>query len=281
VAPAPIGAGAAKTLNGTEMRELLTEAEFQKNLSSPDPIRRAQIQMRAPLPKRFYKAVSVAPGEGGHVVHLDGRPVRTPAKSILTLPTQAAARLVADEFDAQAESIDPVTMPVMRLVNTAIDGVANEPDAVLEDILRFASSDLLCYRADTPETLVSRQNAAWDPVLDWASQTLGARFNLAEGVMHVDQPRDAIAAIGHHLRPRAEPLRLAAMHLMTSLTGSALLAVAVEVGALEPDAAWTAAHVDEDWQIEQWGHDAEAIARRANRRRDFDAAVRLLDALKP
>ncbi len=187
---------------------------------------------------------------------------------------------MAAEFEAQEEVIDPVAMPVMRLVNTALDGVANEPQAVLEDILRFASTDMLCYRADTPQGLVERQNSHWDPVLDWVRSALGARFNLAEGVIHVDQPRESIAVLGAHLRQRSEPMRLAALHLMTSLTGSALLALAVDAGELDAEAAWCAAHVDEDWQIGQWGQDAEAVARRNARHRDFLAAVRLLEALE-
>jgi chaperone required for assembly of F1-ATPase len=204
--------------------------------------------------------------------------VRTPGKALLALPNEAAARLVADEFDAQAETIDPVSMPVLRLVNTAIDGVASDPQAVLEDILRFASSDMLCYRADAPQGLVDRQNAHWDPVIDWARSALGARFNLAEGVIHVEQPRETIAVLGVHLKQRAKPLPLAALHVMTALTGSALLALAVEAGELDPEAGWSAAHVDEDWQIEHWGQDAEAMARRAQRKRDFLAAVALLEA---
>ncbi|RUZ95473.1 ATP12 family protein, partial [Mesorhizobium sp. M7A.F.Ca.US.001.02.1.1] len=175
--------------------------------------------------------------------------------------------------------IDPVKMPVMRLVNTAIDGVASDPQAVLEDILRFASSDLTCYRADAPQGLVERQNQHWDPVIDWA-RTLGARFNLAEGIIHVEQPRETIAVLGSHLAQRAEPLRLAAIHVMTSLTGSALLALAVDFGEIDAEAAWAAAHVDEDWQIEHWGQDAEAVARRAARKRDMMAAAGLLQALK-
>ena len=262
------------------MRDILNDLEAGKYLSDPDPVRRAQIQMKTPLPKRFYKNVSVAPLENGFVVHLDGKPVRTPGKALLALPTEAAATLVADEFAAQVETINPVSMPVMRLVNTAIDGVANDPQAVLEDILRFASSDLLCYRADAPQGLVERQNRHWNPVLDWARSSLGARFNLAEGIIHVEQPRETIAVLGSHLNQRAEPLRLAAIHVMTSLTGSALLALAVDYGALDGDAAWAAGHVDEDWQIEHWGQDAEAVARRAARKRDMMAAVSLLEALK-
>lgn len=261
------------------MRDLLNDLEAAKLLSDPDPIRRAQSNMTRPLPKRFYKDVSVAEVEGGFAVHLDGKPVRTPGRAILRLPTEAAAQLVRDEFAAQRETIDPSTMPVYRLVNTAIDGVATDPQAVLEDILRFASSDLLCYRAGEPERLVERQAEAWDPIIDWARASLGARLFLAEGVMHVEQPREAIAAIGVHLSQRAEPLRLSALHLMTTLTGSALLALAVDFGEIDAEAAWEAAHVDEDWQAEQWGQDAEAMARRAARKRDMMAAAGLLKAL--
>ena len=135
--------------------------------------------------------------------------------------------MVAGEFAAQGENIDPVAMPV-TVWSTRRSTVSQDPQAVLEDILRFSSTDLLCYRADAPEKLIARQAEAWDPVIDWARATLGARFVLAEGVMHVEQPREAIGAIGVHLKMRDEPLRLAALHLMTSLTGSALLALAVD-----------------------------------------------------
>jgi chaperone required for assembly of F1-ATPase len=267
-------------MKGSGMRDILNDLEAGKQLSDPDPVRRAQIQMKTHLPKRFYKAVSVGPAEDGFAVHLDGKPVRTPGKALLVLPTEKAAALVADEFAAQGATIDPVTMPVMRLVNTAIDGVASDPQAVLEDILRFASSDLLCYRAETPQGLVDRQNEHWNPIIDWARSALGARFHLAEGVIHVEQPRESIAVLGVHLAQRADPLRLAAIHVMTSLTGSALLALAVDFGEIDGDAAWTAGHVDEDWQAEHWGHDAEAVARRSARKRDMMAAVGLLEALK-
>ncbi|MBN9242822.1 MAG: ATPase [Mesorhizobium sp.] len=262
------------------MRDILNDLEAGKFLSDPDPVRRAQIQMRTPLPKRFYKAVSVEADGDAFSVRLDGKPVRTPGKALLALPNEAAALIVAGEFEAQEKVIDPVSMPTLRLVNTAIDGVAADPQAVLEDILRFASSDLLCYRADAPQGLVERQNEHWDPVLDWARSDLGARFNLAEGVIHVEQPRESIAVLGAHLARRADPLRLAALHVMTSITGSALLALSVEAGRLGAEAAWTAAHVDEDWQAEQWGQDAEAMARRAQRKRDMLAAIGLLSALE-
>jgi chaperone required for assembly of F1-ATPase len=261
------------------MRDILNDLEAGKHLSDPDPVRRAQNQMKTPLPKRFYSKVTIAASPEGFEVHLDGKPVRTPAKAILSLPTEASAQLVAGEFAAQRENIDPVSMPVTRLVNTAIDGVAQDPQAVLEDVLRFSSSDLLCYRADGPDKLVERQAKAWDPVIDWADSALGARFVLAEGIMHVEQPREAIGAIGIHLKMRDDPLRLAAIHLMTSLTGSALLALAVEAGERDVETAWAAAHVDEDWNIEHWGEDFEAAQRRKLRKADMLAAANLLSAL--
>ena len=262
------------------MRELFHEMEEESHLSHPDPVKRAQLQMKQALPKRFYEIASVVEtADGTFAVQLDGKPVRTPGKARLTLPTQAAAQLVADEFMAQVEFINPVSMPVLRLANTAIDGVSADTQAVLEDVMRFSSSDLICYRAEGPERLVAQQAEAWDGVLDWARSTLGARFYLAEGVVFVDQPRDAVAAVGIWLKQREEAFRLSAIHLMTTLTGSALLALAVEAGALTPDEAWTAAHIDEDWNIEQWGQDEEAANRRVSRRRDFDAAVALAEAL--
>jgi chaperone required for assembly of F1-ATPase len=262
------------------MREILSDLESGPTPSHEDPVRRAQNQMRQPPLRRFYKEAAVAETEDGRfAVTLDGKPALTPGRNKLALPTPAAAQLVADEFAAQGETLDPLSMPTLRLVNTAIDGVASDPQAVLEDILRFASSDLLCYRADAPQGLVARQAEAWDPMLDWIRSALGARFILSEGVMHVEQPRETIAILGAHLRLRTEPFRLACLHVVTTLTGSALLSLAVEAGELSSDEAWAAAHIDEDWNIERWGEDAEASARRANRRREMMAAAELLAAL--
>jgi chaperone required for assembly of F1-ATPase len=255
--------------------------ELSGALSHEDPVRRAQIQMQKPLAKRFYKHASVAPADdGGYAVLLDGRPVRTPAKRPLTAPTEKLAALLAAEWDAQTEVIDPGAMPLTRIVNTAIDGVALDHRAVFDDVLRFAGSDLLCYRADGPEGLVKRQNDIWNPVLDWAAHSLGARFILAEGVIHQEQPREAISAYAEGLRAFATPLGLACLHTITALTGSALLALALAKGRLSAEEAWAAAHVDEDWQIEHWGTDEEAFKRRENRWREMQAAATVLDALK-
>lgn len=261
------------------MRDLLEDLEAGKHFSDPDPVRRAQIQSKIPLPKRFYAEVSVGERDGGFAVLLDGKPVRTPGRAILTLPTRQAATLVADEFAAQGEEINPVTMPVTRIANSTVDGVAKEPQPVADEIVKYAGTDLLFYRAAAPQALVERQAAAWDPVLDWFRKDLSARFFLAEGVMHIEQPKEAIEAVRRHVAARIEPLRLAAMHVMTTLTGSALLALAVEAGAWDVETAWMAAHVDEDWNIEQWGTDAEAEHRRAFRKADMLAAARLIAAL--
>lgn len=175
-------------------------------LSHDDPVRRAQIQMQKPLPKRFYKQASAAPADdGGYAVLLDGRSVRTPAKRAFTVPTEKLAGLLAAEWDAQTEVIDPSAMPLTRIVNTAIDGVALDDRAVFDDILRFVGSDLLCYRADSPKELVARQNEHWNPIIDWAARTLGARFILVEGVIHQEQPAEAVSAFAEGLRGFATP----------------------------------------------------------------------------
>ncbi|MEL6967673.1 MAG: ATP12 family protein [Pseudomonadota bacterium] len=191
---------------------------------------------------------------------------------------RAFADVLRTEWDGQVERIDPMTMPMMRLVNTALDGVSVEPQAVKEDIVRFAGTDMLCYRADAPQGLVDRQRLQWDPVLDWAETRLGARFVLAEGVMHVAQPAESIAAFGIHVGGVNDPLELSSLHVVTSLTGSAILAMAVLMGQLNCDEAWTKAHLDEDWNIEQWGRDEEAEARRAHRYKDMQAACLVLEA---
>jgi chaperone required for assembly of F1-ATPase len=234
--------------------------------------------LRPPLPKRFYKSVTVAPCEEGFAVLLDGRSIRTPKRQALVLPSRALADAVAAEWTAQAERIDPDTMPLTRLANTAIDAVAARMSEVAANIAAFAGSDLLCYRVAGPEGLVARQSAEWDPVLDWARDVLGAEFSLASGVVHVAQPQEALARILSAVEP-LDPFRLAALHVITTLTGSALIALAHMSGRLDLEDAWTAAHVDEDWQIEQWGRDAEADERRMQRFAEFEAASRLMSLL--
>ncbi len=238
------------------------------------------------LPKRFYKAVAVVPaplssaGErrAHYRVALDGKPIRTPAKRYLQLPTLALAKAIAAEWDAQRERVDPATMPLTRLANSAIDGVAARQAEVRADVAKYAGSDLVCYRAEQPAQLVAQQAAAWDPILAWARDALGAPLNVATGVMPLAQPAEVAAAIGAALEER-DAFALAAVHVMTTLMGSALLALAHAHGRVTTEAAWAAAHVDEDFQIGQWGEDSEAKARRQRRRAEMQAASRMLALL--
>lgn len=236
--------------------------------------------LRAPLPKRFYKQACAAPAEGGFGIELDGRPVRTPGKRLLVVASQPLAQAIATEWSQQGNEIDPATMPLTRIVNSALDAVAVHAGAVAGDIGQFAGSDLLLYRAESPVELVARQASAWNPVIAWARGRLGADLRVTSGVMPVAQSETVIGAVSR-LAEKAGPLRLAALHVMTTLTGSALLALAHAEGLLGWEEAWTAAHIDEDWQIEQWGEDGEAADRRAARRREFEAASRIYHLSAP
>jgi chaperone required for assembly of F1-ATPase len=239
-----------------------------------DPASLARKMMRPELPKRFYKEVGTRPADRGFEIVLDGRPVRTPKRRPLAVPDAEIADVVAAEWDAQETEINPAQMPMTCLLNAAIDGVADMPDAVAADITAFAGTDLLCYRAGMPEGLVARQAEAWDPILSWAEATLGTRFVLAEGVMPVAQQDATLAAVRDRL-PTDDPFALAALHSMTTLTGSVLIALAVHGGVLSVDDAWTAAHVDEDWNISLWGEDAEALRRRERREIEMRTAAHL------
>jgi chaperone required for assembly of F1-ATPase len=233
-----------------------------------------------PLPKRFYAAVTVAGTDaGGLRVLLDGKTVRTPAKAVLAVPARALAEAIAAEWEAQGEHIDPATLPLTRLVNSAIDGVQGREAAVRDDIAKYAASDLLCYRATGPEPLVRRQSEVWDPVLAWSREELGASFVVGEGITPVAQPEAATAALARALAAY-DAFALAALHVMTTLMGSGLLALAHARGRLGVEAAWAAAHVDEDWQIGTWGEDGEANARRQRRWLEMQSASRLLALLR-
>lgn len=239
----------------------------------------AKDSLRAPLPRRFYTSVSVEPRDGGFAVLLDGREVRTPAKNKLVVPVAALADAIAAEWGALGERIDPASMPVTRLVNTALDAVASAMEDVAADIAAFAGNDLLCYRAEAPAGLVRRQAEAWDPPLAWAERTLGAPLTVQTGMMPIEQPSASLEAMRGAL-DRFDPIGLAALHVMTTLTGSAVLALAHAENAVSLEDAWAAATVDERWQAEQWGRDAEAEARDALRRAEFTAASRCLSLLR-
>jgi chaperone required for assembly of F1-ATPase len=250
------------------MRPMREPTEAPRN-----PMRAAQANMRPQAVKRFYKTADVEEEGGRFVLSLDGRRARTPGRNLLAAQSRALMLEAAKEWERQRETIDPADMPLTRLINSAIDGVAHTMAETRADIARYAGSDLLCYRAEEPDTLVARQAHAFDPVLHWAAESLGARFKVTTGVTHVAQPPEALAAIGVALDDYDDPIALAALSVMTTLTGSTLLALAVARGFLLPEAAWRTAHIDEDFQAERWGADAEAMTRRGARWREFEAAA--------
>lgn len=261
------------------------DSDFFVSASERDPVKAARDPARA-LPKRFYKEAVAAPAEGAFGIFLDGRPVNTPARRPLVAPSQPLADAIAAEWAKQGETIDPATMPLTKLVNTALDGVTARMADVEAEIVKYAASDLICYRAGEPESLVAAQAAAWDPLVAFAREKLGAKLALAEGVMFIAQPHAALDAIARAVRHQVgegagAALRLAALHVMTTLAGSAVIALATALREIDAGAAFDAANVDEDWQMRAWGADAEALARRASRFQEFEAAAILSRHLTP
>jgi len=235
-------------------------------------MRAAQAGMKPTLPKRFYKDAGVEERDGLFHLTLDGRVAKTPGKQALAVPSRALAEAMAREWAGQGAEVDPATMPITRIVNSAIDGVTARQAEVVDDLVRYAGSDLVYYRVSEPARLVRSQDTAWNPILDWVRDTHGARFTLAEGVMHVTQPDEAVGAIRAVIERFDSPFALAALHVMTTLSGSVLIALAHAVGPLDADQAWAAAHVDELYQESVWGEDYEAMERRRRREAEFRAA---------
>ncbi len=207
--------------------------------------------------KRFWKEASVEETDGNYAVLLDGRSVKTPAKATLRVPTRSIAEAIAAEWQQVDEKIDPSLMPYTRSANAAIDKVSVQFQEVADMLAAYGESDLLCYRADSPEGLAARQAERWDPILDWAHQTYGGRLIPTAGIMPVTQDAAAVTALSAPLY-QATPFALTAMHDLIALSGSLVLALAVTRGQLRPDEAWALSRVDEDWQSEQWGKDEEA-----------------------
>jgi chaperone required for assembly of F1-ATPase len=241
-----------------------------------DPIEASRRNMRA-LRRRFYSDAAAQEEGAGTAVLLDGRPIRTPARHRLAAPRLALAEAIAAEWKNQGEFIDPPSMPLTRLANTIIDGVTLAPEEVAREVAAYLGSDLVCYRAATPERLAVRHAAHWDPVLAWARDTLGASFVVRNGVMPAAQPEAAIAAARAHIP--SHPWRLGAVHAITTLTGSALIALGIAAGAIGHDDAWAAAHVDEDWNLELWGRDELALKHRAHRLAEMTAAEKVLEEI--
>ena len=228
--------------------------------------------------KRFWKQARSEQVEGGWLVRLDNRPVRTPARRLCVVPLAAMADGIAAEWNAQGDRIDPLSMPLTRAASTCLDRVIPELDLVRRNVSGYGGTDLLCYRAPEPPELAERQSRGWDPLLGWAADALGARLVIGEGVMHVAQPTEAVARLAAEVEA-LDAWELTALSELTTLTGSLVLALAVCLGRLEAAEAWTLSRIDEDWNIEQWGEDAEAAQQAARRRADFMAAADLLRLL--
>jgi chaperone required for assembly of F1-ATPase len=252
---------------------------FTRNVQDPpiDPLEAARRATRPQRARRFYASAGVGEDDKGFAVLLDGRPAKTPAQQQLVAPTRALAEAIAAEWANQHDVVDPAHMPLTRLSNSIIDGVAKAPAPVAAQVAAYLDSDMLCYRAHAPEGLVARQAAHWDPIITWARDVLGAEFIVSRGVMFVAQPDEAL----RHARAAipVDAWRLGAVYTITTLTGSALLALAILRRRLDVDQAWRAAHVDEDWNMELWGHDQIALERRAFRFAEMQAAAMLLERM--
>lgn len=230
--------------------------------------------------KRFWKEATVETADGGFTVHLDARPVRTPLKSALIVPTARLAQEIAAEWDAQEGIIDPLSMPHTRSANSAIDKVAPQHDAVAQMLADYGDSDLLCYRAPAPTELIARQAEHWDPLLDWAEMRLGARLHTATGVIHVPQDPKTLARLSGRVHG-LDAFALTGFHDLVSLSGSLILGFAAMLDHRPVDEIWKLSRVDEDWQSEQWGVDDEAVAMTETKRSAFVHAKTFHDLSRP
>ena len=228
--------------------------------------------------KRFWKDVAVQRDADGWGVTLDGRPVRTPARAALAVPTEALANAIADEWRGVGETIDPRAMPLTGLANAAIDRVAPNKEAFAAGLARYAEADLACYRADGPRELIDRQEQSWDALLNWARRRYDVDFATTTGVTHVTQPAATVEQLSHSLSA-LDAFRLAGLSPLVTIGGSLVGGLAVVERAMTPDQVWTAVSLDDEWQLERWGSDAEAEAALENRKRDFFAAARFLELL--
>lgn len=226
--------------------------------------------------KRFYKQVAVVATAEGLNIELDGRGVRTPKKAILGVRSTALAEAIAGEWRQQGEDIVPESMPLLRLANTAIDMVAGQRAAVVDNLAGFGGTDLLCYRADEPEDLVQRQERHWSPWLAWAAERHGAALVTTDGIVHVAQDEVALAAL-HGAVDAHDVMELAGLNDLVTISGSLVLALALSAGAMGVTDAWAAARLDNDYQAERWGQDEEAEAHSARLWGEFEQAARFLD----
>ncbi len=240
-----------------------------------DPVK----ERDARLSKRFYKQVVCEPKDDGHAVLLDAREIKTPGRRAVRLPNAALADAIAGEWAAQEKFIEPATMPRTRIVTTAIDQVALDREPAINEITAYAGTDLVCYRADEPDELVAQQAQAWDPLLDWLQESVGAQLTVTTGILHQAQADAALAQIRDALA-QIDPIRLTALHTLVTISGSAVIGLAVLQGHLDADQGFAASRIDEAFQISKWGEDAEATIRSRAYEVEFIAAaevIRLLD----
>ncbi|MCR9088172.1 MAG: ATPase [Rhodobacteraceae bacterium] len=229
--------------------------------------------------RRFWDDVTVAPDAVGHAILLDGKPLHTPAKAPLVLPSRALADAVAAEWAAQEDMVAPHTMPFTRTANSAIDNVALNHAEIAAMIAEYGETDLLCYRAEGPAELIARQCADWDPLLDWAAEALDAPLATGVGVIHVPQPHESLARMSARVHA-LDPFRLAALHDLVALSGSLVIGLAALTRHRPPDALWALSRIDENWQAEQWGEDDIAAADAAAKRTAFLHAAQVLERLE-
>jgi chaperone required for assembly of F1-ATPase len=228
--------------------------------------------------RRFWTKAEAAPTEGGMGVLLDGRPVRTPARALLAVPSAALAEAIAGEWDAQGEQINPRAMPLTGLANAAIDRVMPDRERFAARLAAYAESELIAYRADGPESLVRAQADAWDRWVAWLARRHDVGLSITSGILHVAQPPATLARLRSAFAA-FDPFRLTALDPVVTITGSAVLALAVADGELDAQAAYDIAHVDARWQEEQWGRDELAAKAENARRADLASAVRFLRLL--
>ncbi len=228
--------------------------------------------------KRFWKEAEVVEADGGFGIALDGRRVKTPGRSDLTVPTPALAEAIAAEWRECGETVDPRAMPLTGLANAAIERVAPDRQAFAAGLARYAESDLTCYRAEGPAALVARQAESWDALLAWARRRYDVDFACVSGVMHVPQPEETIRKLGHAVA-MLDDFRLAGLSPLVTIGGSLIAALALFEQMMPAEDVWEAVSLDDRWQLEQWGDDAEARAALDARRRDFLAGARFLELL--
>ena len=228
--------------------------------------------------KRFWKTVEAVGDENGWGVHLDGRPLRTPGQAFFAVPTEALGRAVAAEWASAAESVDPRAMPLTGLANAAIDRIAPDRPAFAAGLAKYAQADLACYRAEGPQTLAGRQADSWDRMLGWARRRYDVDFAVTTGIVHVEQPPATVERLAHEVAA-LDAFRLAGLSPLVTIGGSLVAALAVSEEAMTVAEAWDAVSIDERWQLEKWGADAEAEAALENRRADFFAAGRFLELI--